>query len=404
MDGTLQVGDLVDVEIEKLVYGGDGFARVDGRALFVPLAAPGERVRVRVTHVERTLARAVVEEVLEASRDRRSAPCEHFGVCGGCQLQHLDYRAQLTVKAELVREALRRIGKLEWTRDIEVKHAAELGYRSRAELQIARDGRLATGLGYFRAGSHQVCDVRACPILAPELDRERAALRSRLAHIAPRAACVHLAIGDGEPVALPVDAREHPLADVATLSRRVAGFDLRFDALSFFQGNRSLVHELVEAVLGAHRGEIAVDLYAGVGLFALPLARRFRAVLAVEESERAARWCAENAHSNGVANAMCAASSVERWLEHEAKPRSKPDLVVLDPPRSGAGVRVVDGILALEPAAVAYVSCDPTTLARDLRTFLDRGWSIDSIVALDMFPQTYHVETVVQLSRSARVD
>jgi 23S rRNA (uracil1939-C5)-methyltransferase len=397
MNHTLQVGDVVDVDIEKLVYGGDGFARVDGRALFVPFAAPSERVRVRVTRVERSLARGVVDAILAPSPDRRAPPCEHFGTCGACQLQHLEYRAQLTVKAELVREALRRIGKIEWTRDIEVRHAAELGYRSRAELQIARDGARATRLGYFRAGSHEVCDVEACPILAPALDRERARVRSGLARIAAEAARVHVAIGDGEPVAVLVDAAEKPLGAVETLTRRAAGFELRFDALSFFQSNGLLVDELVDAVVSPHRGELAVDLYAGVGLFALPLARRFRAVLAVEESERAARLCSENARSNGAANVMCAASSVERWLEHEAKAGSKPDLVVLDPPRAGAGARAVDGILGLEPAAIAYVSCDPTTLARDLRTLLDRGWAIESIVALDMFPQTYHVETVVQL-------
>jgi 23S rRNA (uracil1939-C5)-methyltransferase len=397
MKPALEVGDLVEIDVEKLVHGGDGFARVDGQALFVPFTAAGERVRVRITRVERALARGVVDVILAPSPDRRAPPCKHFGTCGGCQWQHLEYRAQLAAKSELVREALRRIGKIEWAHDVEVRHAQELGYRSRAELQIAREGTRATRLGYFRAASHEVCDVEECPILAPALDRERARLRSELARIGPRAARAHIAIGDGDPVTALVDAAERPLAEPATSSRRVAGFDVRFDALSFFQANHLLVSELVEATVASHRGRLALDLYAGVGLFALPLARRFQAVLAVEEHERASRRCAENARSNGLSNVRCAASSVESWLEHEAQAGAKPDLVVLDPPRSGAGPRVVEGIVQLEPAAVAYVSCDPTTLARDLRTFLDRGWTIGSIVALDMFPQTHHVETVVQL-------
>lgn len=400
MTEPLRVGDVVDVEIEKLVFGGEGFARHLGRALFVPFTAPGERVRVRITRVDRSWARGVVEAISTASSSRRSAPCGYFGRCGGCQLQHLEYPAQLETKAEFVREALRRIGKIEWESGIEVLAAAELGYRSRAELQIERDASSVTGIGYFASGSHRVTDVESCPILAPGLERALERLRAERERLPVEATRVHLAAGDEHESLAFVDANDDVVpghGEIARVVQRVSSFDLRFDTRSFFQANRLLVGQLVEVAVRESKGTLAIDLYAGVGLFSLPLARRFTAVLAVEESSSSSELCAENARANGVANLKCEAISVEEWLERVAKKRSRPDLVFLDPPRSGAGRRVIDGILRLEPKAITYVSCDPTTLARDLRLLIDRGWRIESIVALDMFPQTYHVETVVRL-------
>jgi 23S rRNA (uracil1939-C5)-methyltransferase len=311
-----------------------------------------------------------------------------------------------------VREALRRIGKIEWEGGLEVRSAAELGYRMRAELQLERDASPARSIGYFASSSHRVTDVESCPILAPELERALADLRTERDRIPQDALRVLLAAGDEGACLAFVDANDEPVSaaseqqgtlpaagEIERVKQNVAGFDLRFDARSFFQANRLLVGELVEAAIGESRGALAIDLYAGVGLFSLPLARRFGAVLAVEENERASELCAENARANGVPNLKCEAISVEEWLERRAKARLRPDLVFLDPPRSGAGRRVIDGILRLEPKAVTYVSCDPATLARDLRVFVDHGWHIDSIVALDMFPQTYHVETVAQVRR-----
>jgi 23S rRNA (uracil1939-C5)-methyltransferase len=402
MEASPRVGDVVDVEIEKLVFGGEGFARHLGRALFVPFTAAGEHLRVRITRVERSWARGVVEAVSVASASRRAAPCAHFGRCGGCQLQHLDVAAQLSAKADFVREALRRTGKIEWESDIEVLSAGELGYRSRAELQIERDGASVSGIGYFASGSRRVTDVDSCPILAPELERELLRLRAEREGIPADARSVHLAAGNGQVSRVFVDADENEVAgqgEVARVTQRVAGFDLRFDARSFFQSNRLLADRLVDVAVGESRGTLVIELYSGVGFFSLPLARRFAAVLAVEESSAASQSCADNARANGVANLKCEASSVEEWLDRRAKKRSRPDLVFLDPPRSGAGRRVIDGILRLEPKTITYVSCDPTTLARDLRLFVDLDWHIESIEALDMFPQTFHVETVARLRR-----
>jgi 23S rRNA (uracil1939-C5)-methyltransferase len=422
MSEPLRIGDSVELEIEKIVFGGEGFGRCDGRAIFVPFSAPGDRVRAAITRVESSWARARLESLVVASPARRPAPCAHFGVCGGCQLQHLEHAAQLDAKRAFVIEALKRIGKIEFPGEIGIRSARELGYRSRAELQIARDESGAAKLGYFAAGSHEVGLVEQCPILAPELERELGRVNTGAVHVPPNAARVHMAAGDRGAKLVFTDetdvalspVRENVDDDASRSSRerieqRVAGFDFRFDARSFFQANRSLIDELVKVAVGERNGSIAIDLYAGAGLFSLPLARRFASVTAVEGDEAASALCAENAHANGVTNVRCEARAVEEWLALAAKNgaapgsavRMRPDLVLLDPPRSGAGRGVLEGIVHLEPAAIAYVSCDPATLARDLRRLVDRGFRIESIEALDMFPQTYHVETVAQLVRDS---
>jgi 23S rRNA (uracil1939-C5)-methyltransferase len=427
MEAHLRVGDVVELVIEKLVFGGEGFGRHAGRAVFVPFTAPGERVRARITRVEKGWARGAIETVLVASRDRRSPPCPHFGACGGCQLQHLEHRAQLAAKAEFVREALRRIGKIAWDREIEVRSASELGYRSRAELQIARDASGRGSIGYFAASSHDVCAVDRCPILAPELEREVRELRAHPERIPADAARVHLAAGDGgaraefdddrgEPAReLPAEQRQphgaeqrephstEPLESHSSrpLVQRIRGLDYRLDARSFFQANRDLVGPLIDVSVADSCGSVAIDLYSGVGLFSLALARSFTAVLAIEGDPVASELGRVNARENQLANVMCESLPVEEWLESRARARVRPDLVLLDPPRAGAGARVIDGILRLEPAAITYVSCDPTTLARDLARLVDREWRVASIDALDMFPQTYHVETVARLERAS---
>lgn len=369
------------MSIEKLVYGGHGLARLDGQVVFVPFAAPQDRLRVRVTETGRGFARAEVVEVLAPGPARRAPRCRHFGVCGGCSLQHVAYEAQLAAKAEFVRESLRRLGGIEWTAEIPVRAAAEYGWRARAEVQ-ARRGHA----GFFRAGTHEIVDVAECPVLVPELEaRVRA-----LAADPPRRA-VTLAASDDGTVAQD---------DRGTVRRRVAGFEFASAPDAFFQGNRLLVEDLVAEATGGASGELAVDLYAGVGLFSLPLARSFARVVAVESHRRSAAQGAANASANGVANVSFETADVAERLA--AGFGAAPDLVLLDPPRTGAGPGVAGAIAALAPREVRYVSCDPATLARDLRAFAGAGLRLASVVALDLFPQTHHVETVATLARQAR--
>ncbi|HEX5081765.1 MAG TPA: TRAM domain-containing protein, partial [Blastocatellia bacterium] len=164
---SVAIGESYEVAIEKLVYGGDGLAHIGSQAVFAPLAAPGDFARIRIVECERNYARGVIEELLDPSPLRRTPPCQYFGVCGGCQLQHLDYPAQLEAKASFVRESLRRIGAIEWDKEIHVRSSEEFGYRSRAEIKVARDENGRARIGYFRAGSREVCEIESCPILTP---------------------------------------------------------------------------------------------------------------------------------------------------------------------------------------------------------------------------------------------
>jgi len=373
---ALARGAVVEVTVEKLVFGGDGLARVGAHVVFVPMSAPGDVLRIRVTEVGRGFARGEIREIVKPGAARRDPRCRHFGSCGGCQLQHVGYAAQLEAKAGFVRESLRRIGRIEWTADIPVRSAAEYGYRTRAELQ-ARRGHI----GYFRTATHEIVDVEECPILVPEAEAFVAALRA-----GPPKHEIHLAAGDDGTV---VTERG------AVVRQKIAGLDFEFAADSFFQGNRLLVNALVDEAVGEATGGVAVDLYAGAGLFSLPLSRKFREVVAVESWRGAAKQGDANAVRNGIENVRFAAEPVESWLARTTA--THPDLVLLDPPRTGAGHVVVEAISKLAPPAVTYVSCDPATLARDLRLFLALGYTLQSVVALDMFPQTFHVETVAKL-------
>jgi 23S rRNA (uracil1939-C5)-methyltransferase len=409
---NVSVGESHEVTIEKLVYGGDGLAHVGTQAVFVPFAAPGDHARIRITAVERSYARGVIEELISPSPLRRTPPCQYFGACGGCQLQHLDYRAQLEIKSEFVRESLRRIGKINWERPIPIRAAPEFGYRARAEVKIARppSRRAAEAaerprLGFFGAGTHEVCEVRDCPVLVPAANRELQRLHAEPSLTPNDATRVFLTAGDDEVIVTPAtgeNTRAAELDALGTAHQTVAGVRYGFGVRSFFQSNRLLVEELVAVALSHpacdEPGKVAVDLYAGVGLFSLQLARCFERVIAVEGNRPAVEHGTANARANHITNVQYEAVSVEAWLKYKAQSVQRPDLVLLDPPRAGAGQQVVSRLVALAPSAVTYVSCDPSTLARDLRLFADGGYEIDSITALDMFPQTFHVETVAHLS------
>ncbi|HQR31610.1 MAG TPA: class I SAM-dependent RNA methyltransferase [Blastocatellia bacterium] len=395
-------GGTYEVAIEKLVYGGDGFAHIGSQAVFVPLAAVGDRLQVRITEVERNYARGVIEEILVPSPSRRTPPCEQFGDCGGCQLQHLTYPAQLETKVAFVRESLRRLGSIDWKGEIAIRSAEEFGYRSRAELKVARDSEGHARIGYYRPASQDVCEIEKCLILMPPANRELQRLRAEPSLIPNDATRVLLTVGDEEMIVTPATGENGKAGEVDALGtayQRISGANYGFGVRSFFQGNRLLVEELVHTAIAEASGNLAIDLYAGVGLFSLQLAKSFDQVCAVEGNRLAANHGIENAKVNGVTNVRFEAVSVEAWLKYKSVELPCPDFVLLDPPRAGAGAQVIERLVAMAAPEISYVSCDPATLARDLRLLLNYGYQIDSITALDMFPQTFHVETVVRLKK-----
>lgn len=389
-----RAGALLDVRIERILPGGVGLAHAEGRTLFVSLAAPGDLARVRVESVRGRAAFASIVEVLEPSPARVEPPCPYFGRCGGCDFQQLSYEAQLKAKSEIIRDCLRRVARTEPPKEIEVVPSPEVWrYRSRARWQ---HDAVRRHLGYYERGSHRVCDVADCAVAAPPVAERLERLRaSMLEGTLPQASEFEAVAGDEgvalEPAVEPLDEREQ--------SRRIGGETYRFDAGCFFQINHTLLEPLVaEGLRGiAEGGETALDLYSGVGLFTLPLARRFRRVIAVEGNPASTAYARRNLADASLTNVRVETSSVGAWLEQHADELERADFVLLDPPRAGAEPEAVRGIISLKPAHISYVSCDPATLARDLRLLLDADYHLDSLRAFDMFPQTHHVETVVHL-------
>lgn len=399
----LIIGDRVEVTTERLAYGGDAVAHHDGLTIFVPLAAPGERLRVRVVERKKNYARAVIESIIEPSPARRAPACAYFGDCGGCQLQHLQYKEQLAAKAGFIRDALLRIGKTEWPPEIPVLHADEYGYRARAQVKM-RAGQPLVGqairIGFNRLSSNAVCDVASCPVLVPELDGALARLRQRVREAPDILRLPEIEMAAGETgIAFAPEIAGLPSG---AITRTVNDLTYRFSPQTFFQGNALLLETLIDEALDDYSGRVAVDLYAGVGLFTLPLARRFGRVISIESSREAARYATQNVAANQLSNIELKHARVEQWLHDFTTERSvgdEPvDLILLDPPRAGAA-EAIDGIVALKPERLVYVSCDPTTMARDLRRLLDHRYALDRVTGIDLFPQTYHVETVAHLRR-----
>jgi len=389
-------GAALEVTVERILPGGVGLAHAEGLTVLVGLAAPGDRLRVRVERARGKTVFAALEEILEPSPARVEPPCPYFGRCGGCDFQQLNYGAQLAAKAEIIRDCLRRVGHVEPPADIVVEPSpAEWRYRSRARWQ---HDPVRRQLGYYERGTHRVCDVAECPVAAPRVQERLTRLRESLREDAlpPDAHEFEAVEGDGgvalSPAVEPEDAREQ--------WRLLGGERYRFDAGCFFQINHALLEPLRDAGLGDASGAAALDLYCGVGLFTLPLARRFARVRGVEGHPAAADYARRNLSDAGLSNATVETAAVGPWLAAHAGGLERPDFLLLDPPRAGAEPEAVRAILELRPARISYVSCDPATLARDLHALTSGGYHISSLRAFDMFPQTHHVETVVHLRES----
>ena len=270
----------------------------------------------------------------------------------------------------------------------------EWGYRIRAEWHVDPD---QGAIGYLERGSHRVCDLAEDPMVEPALAGEYWALRVEAARGALPAGSVHAAT-DGRLVSRAVPGGEEP----NELEIEVGDDRFRFDASSFFQANRSILPALVDEAIGrldANADGRVFDLFCGVGLFTLPLARRFWRVTGVETDGRTAAYARRNAEQAGLSNVQIIESSAEAWLSQRASGGGLPHLVLVDPPREGLDAKLIKSIAKLGPAAVVYVSCDPATLARDLKRFVVAGYSVDRVTGFDMFPQTHHVEIVAHLSR-----
>ena len=440
----------MQLEIEKLIYGGDGLARLPaddkgpGKTIFVSFVIPGEQVDATLGQTRPGFARAHLDRVLESSPDRVEPGCPYFGRCGGCQYQHIEYKSQLGYKSDILRETLRRTAKLELQSEIQVHAAEPWHYRNRTRMRIQTAPKFQ--LGYHRNASHQLLPVEQCPISSPLINDAISAVWTlgndgavpNAAHgiqffanhsdqqmlvelyvrpgtdareCQPFAAALHQAMPSIQGVVVFAsasaddDSRQFaPLTSVhfepghaignGELRYRVADHDFRVSAGSFFQTNRFLIEELVQVAVGENKGRAALDLYAGVGLFTLPLSLRFDEVLAVEASPNS---IADLRH-NAPANVKSTRATTEAYLI-ERGPKLAPDFVVVDPPRAGLGEKTSRALGRMSVPRVTYVSCDPATLARDLRVLLESGFKVQQAHLFDLFPQTAHLETVIHLAR-----
>ncbi len=410
----------VTLTLTGMAHGGAALGRHEGRVFFVPYALPGEEVTVEIVEDHKSWARARLREVIRPSPHRiADPPCPHFGPdgCGGCHWQQIAYPAQLEFKREIVRDQLTRIGKIADPPVREMIASPDpWAYRNQVQLRPAADG----GLGYVGDGGSGVVPVAECPVMHPLLtemfesvdldfaDLTRLTLRTGTATGQQMAV---LETADDEPPQIAVDVpisvcfllsdgTPVTLAGNSWIAEAVAGRLWRISAPSFFQVNTALAEQLVRVAhdfAAPADGDILLDLYAGGGLFGLTLAPKVGEAFLVEENPHAVADALANAAGQG--NVTLLESTVEEAL---AEWDRAVDIVVLDPPRGGTTPAVRDALIRLAPAQIVYASCDPATLARDLRRLLAGGYQLAAVQPLDMFPQTYHIECVALLVGSRK--
>lgn len=383
----------LEVSIERIVPRGYGIAHADEKTIFVALAVPGDRVKVEIVETKGSIAFAEIVEVIEPGPQRITPPCEYFGTCGGCDFQQMAYAEQLASKVEIIRDCLRRIAKIDWQDEIAVIPSPnEFEYRSRAQWHVDTKARQ---IGYYERNSRKLVPIDSCPKLVPALNDELKRVREDFPWEAvwSEKTFIEAAADDND-----VSVHSPGLIQPPEISFTALGETFTYAADVFFQGNQFLIPKLIETALGDAPGSTALDLYCGVGLFSLPMARKFEAVIGVEENPHAIEYAKRNAADNGHSNIEFRAESVRRFLSG-ASPKNV-DLILLDPPRAGTEKETMANLIALNAPHVSYVACEPSVLARDLRRFDEAGYRIDSITAIDLFPQTHHVETVVHLSRN----
>ncbi len=422
----------VQAPIESVAFRGYGVARVDGKVVFVPYTVTGDMAWIEMIEEKRKYSMGRLVQIADPSPWRVNPPCPYFGICGGCQWQHIDYRFHGELKKRILMESLKRIGKIRDLPPIDVTPSPKsYDYRARVQLK-ARGG----ALGYFRERSHVIVDIDHCPISDPLVNQMIQELRGELAafskmgeieiNVSPQerkgVVILHpflrnrgledfarkilqdhpilkgIAIGAKNGLKLLGDPSLH-----FTVSLHRSGAErtlrLRASALSFLQVNLEQNRRLIETVLefsGVRGNQTVLELYAGIGNFTLPLADEASAVIGVEENGTAIEDARFNAEKNGIKNCSFVHGKAEEVLKNLS---GKPDQVVLDPPRTGCKT-ILDRVVGLKPERIVYVSCEPSTFSRDLCLFAESGYSLQRLRLIDMFPQTYHMEVVGLLTPS----
>jgi 23S rRNA (uracil1939-C5)-methyltransferase len=433
----------MELKIEKMIYGGDGLARMpadqSGRSktVFIPFVLTGEEVSATVVDVKSGFDRAEAAAIRVPSPHRTEPQCPYYYRCGGCHYQHSRYEHQLEIKREILRETLKRTARIDWPGEIRTHASPPWNYRNRTRMHVRWPD---FAMGYHRFGTRELLPVEQCPISSPLINRAlnevwsfgrngKLPRNTREVEFFANSEDTELLLEiyanyDGEtstPEELRFFAEDLAAAfpavkgtsvfatggslfpwDTAVWSfgetniRYLTAFgSYRVQAGSFFQTNRFLADELVDLVsAGSGPGALALDLYAGTGLFSVPMAKQFQKVIAVEPSPASFADLEINAPKNVEATQMTAEEFIRR-----SGSEVRPELVVVDPPRAGLGEKVTSILGKMAARKITYVSCDPATLARDLKSLIDSGYRVEELHLVDLFPQTFHLETVVKLRR-----
>ncbi len=384
-------GDVLEVLIEKIVPNGFGLAFAENLTVFVPLSVKGDKLRVKIYQLKGKSAFAEIVEIIEPSDNRIEPECVYFGKCGGCNFQQMPYEIQLEAKIGILRDCLSRIGKINYQDEIKIIPSPKpFNYRARAQWHVDTRSRK---VGYFQRNSHTVIDVETCPIITPELNETLEDLRKNIAWESFWAEIVEIeAANFNEKVSVFSAEIIEPTEEIDFLLGENKYF---YSANIFFQGNPFLIESLIETAISDANGENALDLYCGVGLFTLQLAKKFAKVIGVEGFDRAVDFAKKNVENAQIENVEFYRENVADFLAENKF--ENPDFVLLDPPRAGTEKGVIENIIKSQPKEISYVSCEPSILARDLNIFTTNGYKIESITAIDLFPQTHHIETIVRL-------
>jgi 23S rRNA (uracil1939-C5)-methyltransferase len=409
-----------EVSLTTLTYGGDAMGRLpDNRAVFVPFGLPGERVRVRLTEEKKNFARGEIVEFLETSPERIIAKCKHFGICGGCHYQNLPYEKQLQVKADILRDQLRRIGKIE---NPPVKPMVASpnpwNYRNHVQFHLSENGKLgyvkaSTGLSPVESGGN-ILEITECHLPEPSINDFWHQLEFEPETNIERVS-LHLGKDDDLMLVLESDSPDAPELEIEAgisiahvyekhavviagndhIVTNVLGRDFKVSAPSFFQVNTAMAGKMVEHLLTCIPVSFSttlLDVYCGVGLFSAFFAPKCKSVIGIESSESSCEDFAVNLDE--FENVELYEGLAEEILPAIVGRIDNPPYVLVDPPRAGLDKAVVDGILKLSPQMMAYVSCDPSTLARDAARFINGGYRLKEVTPFDLFPQTYHIESI----------
>jgi 23S rRNA (uracil1939-C5)-methyltransferase len=425
----MMIGE-VQVNIESMAFKGYGVARVDGKVLFIPHSVTGDKAWIKIIEKKKNYSIGKLIHLIEPSPWRVNPPCAFFGQCGGCQWQHINDSIQTNLKEEILKEILKRLGGLKETPPITAAPSPHpYGYRARVQLKAKGEA-----MGYYQERSHRIVDIDHCPIAHPLVNQMISSLRKappsffRMEEIEINVSpeegkgilILHrLSLHQGMKHFVKEFLQTHPILKGIAVMRKKgltlfgdpylnftislnqwgekSVLRLRTSPESFFQVNLRQNEKLIQTVLefsDVNEGERVLDLYAGVGNFTLPLAIASKEVWGIEESRGAVEDARFNAERNGIKNCNFIHGRVEDILKHWR--RERPDLIILDPPRTGCKA-VLDQVVRLKPNKIVYTSCEPTTFARDLRLFSERGYRLQRLALIDMFPQTYHMEVVALL-------